>query len=254
ATVGGCPIEYQVDLDPHRMRAYNVTARDVLQAVSRSNEAVGGHVIQKANAEYLVRGVGWLGHGGDSANASFDRKRALRDLEQAVLPTSNTGRIRVGDVATVTMGPGFRRGVLEKDGAEVTGGVVLMRRGENPLEVTRRLKQKMQELEPGLPEGVYIMPFYDRTPLIEGAVKTVTQTLVEATTTAMICVLLILLHLRTSFIIALILPLAAGTPFALLWTLSRLGIVDVPTNIMSLAGIAISIGVLVDSAVVMVEN
>jgi Cu(I)/Ag(I) efflux system membrane protein CusA/SilA len=254
ATVGGQPIEYHVELDPHRLRAYGVSAEDVLKAVSRSNDAVGGHVVQKANAEYLVRGVGWLGHGTDGQTAAFDRQRVLRDLEQVPLPASNGTRLRVGDVATVTLGPGFRRGVLEKDGDEVTGGVVLMRRGENPLEVTRRLIEKIQELRPGLPDGVRIVPFYDRTPLIEGAIKTVTGTLLEAMATAMICVLLVLLHWRTSFIIALILPLAAGAPFAVLWLLSRLGVVDVPTNIMSLAGIAISIGVLVDSAVVMAEN
>jgi Cu(I)/Ag(I) efflux system membrane protein CusA/SilA len=252
ATVGGSPVEYQVEVDPYRLRAYGVAVGDVLGAVARSNGAVGGHVVEKANAEYLVRGVGWLGHGPN--HVAFDRQQALRDLEQAALPRPGRDRLRVGDVATVSLGAGYRRGVLEKDGNEVTGGVVLMRRGENPLEVTRRLKHKMQELRAGLPQGVHLMPFYDRTPLIEGAVRTVTGTLLEAMATAAVCVLLVLLHLRTSFIIALVLPLAAGTPFAILWLLARLGVADVPTNIMSLAGIVISIGVLVDSAVVMVEN
>src|SRR5262249_45449014 len=113
---------------------------------------------------------------------------------------------------------------------------------------------KMQELRAGLPDGVRLVPFYDRTPLIEGAVRTVTGTLLEAMATATVCVLLVLLHLRTSFLIAVVLPLAAGTPFVILWVLSRLGITDIPTNIMSLAGIAISIGGLVDSSVVMAEN
>src|SRR5262249_29634370 len=133
-------------------------------------------------------------------------------------------------------------------------GVVLMRRGENPLEVTRRLKHKIEELRAGLPDGVRIVPCYDRTPLIEGAIGTVTGTLLEAMVIAIACVLLVLLHLRTSLIIALVLPLAAGAPFVILWVLARLGVADVPVNIMSLAGIAISIGVLVDSAVVLAEN
>ena len=254
ASVGGSPIEYQVELDPHRMRAYGVTAGDVQRAVARANEAAGGHVVEKANAEYLVRGVGWLGQGPGTGQGSFERRRVLRDLEQAAVVGSGGKPLRVGDVATVALGPGFRRGVLEKDGDDATGGVVLMCRGENPLEVTRRIKQKLQELRPGLPEGVHVVPCYDRAPLIEGAVRTVTGTLLEAMATAMVCVLLVLLHWRTSFLIALILPLAAGSPFAALWLLSRLGIVDVQTNVMSLAGIAISIGVLVDSAVVMAEN
>jgi Cu(I)/Ag(I) efflux system membrane protein CusA/SilA len=251
ATVGGYPTEYQVEVDPYRLRAHRVSLADVLEAVARSNGAVGGHVVEKGNAEYLVRGAGLLGHGPDGR---FDRQRALRDLEQAAFPRRGGTPLCVGDVATVTLGAGFRRGVLEKDGAEATGGVVLMRRGENPLEVTRRIKHKIGELAPGLPDGVRIVPFYDRTPLIEGAVGTVTRTLVEAMITAAVCVLLVLLHFRTSFIIALVLPLAAATPFGVLWVLRRLGVVDVPTNIMSLAGIAISIGVLVDSSVVLAEN
>src|SRR5262249_46527557 len=118
ASVGGYPTEYQVEIDPHRLRAYGVTVADVLHAVARANEAAGGHVVQKANAEYLVRSDGRLGHG---PGAAFDRQRALRDLEQAALPVPGA-RLRVGDVATVGLGAGFRRGVLEKDGNEVTGG------------------------------------------------------------------------------------------------------------------------------------
>ena len=137
----------------------------------------------------------------------------LRDLENVVVPLASGGTVRLAEVADVALGPGFRRGVLEKDGNEVTGGVVLMARGENPLEVTRRIKAKIRELQIGLPRGVRIVPFYDRTPLIEGAIGTVTSTVVEAMISASFCVLLVLLHVRTSFIIISTLPLAfAGAP------------------------------------------
>jgi Cu(I)/Ag(I) efflux system membrane protein CusA/SilA len=260
ASVGGYPVEYQIDVDPNRLRAHGVTLADVVQAVSRSNGAVGGHVVEKGNAEYIVRGVGWLGQP-PAGDADFDPRQAVRDLENVVLPWPGEEggeeprrSLRLADVAAVALGPAPRRGVLEKDGSEAVGGVVLMRQGENPLEVTRRLKEKMQTLRPGLPAGVRLVPFYDRTPLIEGAVATVTGTLVEAILTAAVCVLLVLLHFRTSFVIALTLPLSVLASFAIMWTLRRLGVADVQTNVMSLAGMAISIGVLVDSSVVMAEN
>ena len=163
-------------------------------------------------------------------------------------------RSALAEVADVALGPGFRRGVLEKDGNEVTGGVILMARGENPLEVTRRIKAKIGELRTGLPAGVRIVPFYDRTPLIQGAIGTVANTVVEAMISATLCVLLILLHVRTSIVIASTLPLAALSSFLIMTLLRKLGLVDIQANAMSLAGIAISIGVLVDSSVVMAEN
>ncbi len=164
------------------------------------------------------------------------------------------GTVRLGDIAEIGMGPGFRRGVLEKDGNEVTGGVVLLANGENPLEVTGRIKAKIRELQAGLPRGVRIVPFYDRTPLIEGAIGTVTGTVIEAIVSASLCVFLILLHVRTSLVIASTIPLAALSSFLIMSVLRRLSIVDVQANATSLAGIAISIGVLVDSSVVMAEN
>lgn len=253
ASVGGFVIEYEIQADPLRLRAAGATLNDLVHAVSRSNAATGGHVLHKPNAEYVVRAVGWLGADAkDSSN--FDPKRILRDLETVIVPLGEGKAPRISDLATVSLGSQARRGVLEKDGNEVTGGVVLMRHGENPLLVTRRIKQKIQELQVGLPAGVHIMPFYDRTPLIEGAVRTVTTTLAEAIITASICVLIVLLHVRTSFIIALTLPLATLGSFVWMWLLRRLGIADIQTNIMSLAGIAISVGVLVDAAIVMAEN
>ncbi|QEH35641.1 Cation efflux system protein CusA [Aquisphaera giovannonii] len=249
ASVGGYPIEYAVSVDPLRLRAMGITLRDAEEAVARSNASVGGHAIQKGNAEYLVSGNGWLGGGAaDSAPA------VVRDLEAVVLPAPGGKAVRLGEVADVAVAPGPRRGILEKDGTEVAGGVILMASGENPLEVTRRIKDRIHELEPGLPPGVVILPFYDRTPLIEGAIDSVRGTIVEAMLTATACVVVVLLHLRTSFVIALTLPLAVLGSFLVMAILRTLGLLDVQANIMSLAGIAISIGVLVDSSVVMAEN
>jgi copper/silver efflux system protein len=254
SSVGGFPIEYQVIPDPNRLRVFDVSLQEVVDAVATSNAASGGHVVHKGNAEYVVRGVGRLGASPTPGDETFDPDRALRDLENVVVPLARGGTIRLAEVADVSLGAGFRRGVLEKDGNEVTGGVVLMAHGENPLEITRRIKAKINELRFGLPHGVRIVPFYDRTPLIQGAIGTVTNTVVEAMISASLCVLIILLHVRTSLIIASMLPLAALTSFLIMAVLRRLGIVDIQANAMSLAGIAISIGVLVDSSVVMAEN
>src|SRR5436309_5790085 len=154
ATVGGAPLEYQIDVKPEALRAYGVTLGEVYAAVAKSNAAAGGGVIQKNNAEYLVRFVGWI-KGKDSIE-----KTAIRRGPQGT-------PVYVKNVATVQLGQQFRRSVYEKDGNEVTGGVVLMRYGENPLAVTQRVKEKIQELQPGLPAGVRVVPAYDRTRLIE---------------------------------------------------------------------------------------
>ena len=196
ASVGGYPIEYQIDVDPHKLRAYGITLGDLYSAVARSNSSVGGRVIQKGNAEYLVRGVGWI--------------NTKRDIEQIVVkadPATGTP-ITVGNLATVSLGTQFRRSVLEKDGSEAVGGVVMMRHGENPLDVTERIKQKIVELQPGLPEGVRIVPFYDRTRLIHGAIHTLTEVLTHEMIIASIAVLLILMHFRSAVVICITLPLS----------------------------------------------
>jgi copper/silver efflux system protein len=252
ASVGGYPLEYQISIDPIRLQQRDVSLREIVEAVSQSNSSVGGHAIQKGNAEYIVRGVGWLG--ASASGDQVDSGRIVRDLERVVIARRELPPLLLGDVAKVAIGPGTRRGVLEKDGDEVAGGVILIAYGENPLQVTERVKAKIQELLAGLPTGVRIVPFYDRSPLIQGAIRTVSGTLIEAMVTASICVVLVLLHLRTSFIITITLPLAALGSFLLMWLLRTLGLVDIQTNIMSLAGLAISIGVLVDSSVVMAEN
>ncbi len=234
STVGGFPKEYQIDVTPERLRAYNVTLGQIFAAVARSNSAVGGGVVQKGSAEYLIRGVGWL--------------RSLDDIRNTVIVERKGVPIRVGDVAVVQVGSGFRRSILEKNGREVTGGVAMMRYGENPLEVTRRIYDKIRELQKGLPDGVRIVPFYDRTRLIHGAIHTVTHILAHEILIAALAILLILTHLRSVFVVVVTLPLSILIAFLLMRWLG------ISSNIMSLSGIAISIGVLVDQAIVMLEN
>ncbi|HSQ56685.1 MAG TPA: efflux RND transporter permease subunit, partial [Gemmata sp.] len=239
ATIGGMPQEYQVDVRPEDLRAYGVTVGEVFDAVSRSNLPAAGGVVQKGNAEYIVRGIGWV--------------RGKKDIEDTVIREVKGIPVYVKTVATVQIGPGFRRGVFEKNGSEVTGGVVLMRWGENPLRVTDHVKEKIKEIEPGLP-GVKIVPAYDRTRLIRGAIGTLTEVTWHEMVIAAVAILLILSHVRSAFVICITLPLSVLFSFGMLWLLRRLGIVDVQANIMSLAGITISIGILVDQAIVMVEN
>jgi len=248
ASVGGYPIEYQIEIDPAKLRLFNVTLGELFSAVSRSNSSVGGRVVHKGNAEYLIRGAGWLGtRPGREIVESDD---VLRDIENIVIKAdSEKGTpIYVANLGKVGLGPQFRRSVLEKDGNEVVGGVALMRHGENPLEVTKRIKEKIQQLQPGLPEGVRIVPFYDRTRLIEGAIHTLTEILTHEIVIAAVAILLILNHARSAFVICLTLPLAVLVSFIMM---RHFGIAS---NIMSLSGIAISIGILVDQAIVMVEN
>ena len=234
ASVGGFPREYQIDVDPDQLRAYGVTLGELYSAVAKSNSSVGGRVVQKGQAEYLIRSVGWI----DS----------LEDLEKTVIKSVGGTPVTVGQVAAVQFGSAIRRASLEKDGNEAVGGVVLMRYGENPLEITKRIKEKIAQLQPGLPEGVRIVPFYDRTRLIESAIDTVSEALIQEILVASAVILLILWHVRSALIICVTLPMAVLVAFILMRLL------DIPSNIMSLSGIAISIGVLVDASIVMVEN
>jgi Cu(I)/Ag(I) efflux system membrane protein CusA/SilA len=239
--VGGAPLEYQIDVKPEALRAYGVTLGDVYAAVSKSNWAAGGGVIQKNNAEYLVRFVGWL--------------KGKDNIEDTVIRKDKGGTpVYVKNLATVQLGQQFRRSVYEKDGSEVTGGVVLMRYGQNPLAVTEAVKEKIQQLQPGLPRGVRIIPAYDRTRLINGAIHTLTRAMWEEMIIAALAVFLILLHVRSAFVICVTLPLSVLFSFLLMWLLRRFGVIDIQANIMSMAGITISIGILVDQAIVMTEN
>src|SRR5262245_1495718 len=213
ATVGGAPLEYQIDVRPESLRTYGITLSDLYAAIAKSNMPAGGGVVQKNNAEYIVRGVGWI--------------KDRRDIENAVIKEVNGTPIYVKQVATIQLGTQFRRSVYEKDGNEVVGGAVLMRHGENPLAVTERVKAKIQELQPGLPDGVHVVPAYDRTRLIHGAIDTLTEVMWHEMLIAAVAILLILMHLRSVFVICVTLPLAVLFSFLLMWLLRRAGIVDV---------------------------
>jgi Cu(I)/Ag(I) efflux system membrane protein CusA/SilA len=235
ASVGGAPKEYQVDLDPNKLRAYRVSLGEVYSAIARSNSSVGGRVIHQGNAEYLIRSVGWI--------------ESLDDIRNTVVTSRGNGTpIFVSQLGTVQVGPGFRRSVLEKDAKEVVGGVALMRYGDNPLEVTRRIKEKISALGAGLPAGVRIVPFYDRTSLIHGAIETVTGTVREELIVCSLAILVVMGHLGGAFVVSLTLPMA------ILFSFLLMRLFGVSSNIMSLAGIAISVGILIDQAVVMAEN
>lgn len=234
ASVGGFVQEWQVDVDPVRLRALGVTLGEVFEAIARSNASVGGNVVTKGGAEYLVRGAGWL--------------RGREDLEQVVVASRDGVPIFVKNVASVQLGPAPRRAALEKDGAEAVGGVVVMRDGENPRDLTRRLEERVATLAPGLPAGVRLVPFYDRTPLIDAALGTLVRTLLEEVVVASLLVLLVLRHARSAFVICVTLPLAVLLAFL------AMRAAGVTSNIMSLSGIAISIGVLLDAGIVITEN
>src|SRR5262249_24462479 len=157
---------------PNRLRVHGIAPGTVAEAIAKANTAVGGNVVHKGNAEFVDRGVGWLGARPGEPDAGFEPQRVIRDLETVPLHATGSA-LTVGDVAHVSLGPQPRGGILEKDGNEATGGVVMMRTGENPLEVTRRLRNKILELQPGLPPGVRVVAVYDRTPLIRNTVRTV---------------------------------------------------------------------------------
>ncbi len=250
ASIGGMAPELQVEADPVRLRARRVALSDLTAAVAAANGSSSGGVVHRANAEFGVRGVNWLG----DRDGAFDPDQAQEDLRRVVVPTLDGRNVLLEEVAHVDFGPQPRRGALEKDGVEVTGGVVLMRRGDNPLAVTQRLKDKIRDLDVGLPPGVRIIPMYDRTPLIRGVIGTVSGTIIEAMISATLCILLVLKHSRAAMIIALTLPLSVLASLGALEAFRRLGVADIPVNAMSLAGLAISIGVLVDSAIVLTEN
>jgi Cu(I)/Ag(I) efflux system membrane protein CusA/SilA len=235
ASVGGAPREYQIDIDPNKLRAYGIGLGEVYSAVSRSNSSVGGRVIHQGNAEYLIRSIGWI--------------RNLRDIENTVVTSRSGTPIYVKNLGIVQVGQAFRRSVLEKDGREAVGGVVLMRYGENPLEVTRRIKEKITALQAGLQDqGVRIIPFYDRTPLIHQALETVSGTVKEELIVCTVAILLVMGHIGNAFVVAVTLPMA------ILFSFLMMRIFGMSSNIMSLAGISISVGILIDQAVVMGEN
>ena len=234
ATVGGFVRQYQIDVDPHKLLAFNVSLHHMFDAVRRSNVDVGAKVIEEGGAEFIVRGLGFI--------------KSVEDIENIVIGSREGVPIYIKNVGEVTIGPDFRRGALDKEGAEVTGGVVLMRYGENPLKAIEAVKTKIEEITPGLPPGVQVVSFYDRTELINRATDNLKKTLLEEITVAVIIILLFLAHFRSSLIVSIILPVGVLIAFLIMFYLK------IPSNIMSLGGIAISIGVMVDAGIVMTEN
>ena len=234
ATVGGFVRQYQVDVDPRKLYVSDVSVKDVFEAIMRSNKNVGGKVIEAQGAEYIIRGVGLI--------------QSIKDVEDTVVTSRDGVPIYVKNVATVQLGPDFRRGVLDKGGREAVGGVVIIRYGVNPLEVIEQVKKKIEEIAPGLPQGVRIVPFYDRTGLIEETVRTLKRALVEETVLVALISLVFLLHFRSFLIVTTPLPLAILVAFLFTYYMG------ISSNIMSLGGIAIAIGVLVDAGIVVAEN
>lgn len=242
-TIGGFVKEYQVDIDPNAMKAHNITVAQIMKAVKKSNLDIGARTIEFNKVEYLIRGLGYI--------------ESLKDLEESVIISNDNVPIKIKDVAKVVFGPATRRGGLDKGGSEAVGGVVVARYGANPLEVIDRVKEKMKEIEPGMPSKtladgtvskVTIVPFYDRTGLIKETLGTLEEALSLEMLIALLVVIVLVLNLRASILISSLLPLGVLISFIMM---RQFG---VDANIVALSGIAIAIGVMVDVGVVFTEN
>ncbi len=235
ASVGGFVKQYQVVLDPRKLQAYGVSPARITQVIRDSNRDVGGRVVEMSETEYMVRGKGYL--------------RGIGDLETLVVKADQGTPVLLRDVARVELGPDERRGITELNGeGEVVAGIAMARYGQNALEVIHNIKEKLAEIAPGLPEGVTVEAVYDRSDLIHRAIATLKKTLFEeSVVVALVCVLF-LLHVRSALVAILMLPVGVLIAFILMRWLG------LNSNIMSLGGIAIAIGAMVDAAIVMIEN
>ncbi|MCR9098931.1 MAG: efflux RND transporter permease subunit [bacterium] len=243
ASVGGFVKEYQVDVDPDKMKSYGVTLQQVMNAVRGSNIDVGAQTMEINRAEYFVRGLGYVEN--------------IEDIEQSVVKVNDNVPIRIGDVARVSLGPATRRGVLDKSGAEAVGGVVTARYGANPMQVIENVKARIAELEPGLPSKqladgttsqVKVIPFYDRTELINETIGTLEEALKLEVLITIIVIILMLLNLRSSLLVS------GSLPVAVLMCFIAMRYFGVDANIVALSGIAIAIGTMVDMGIVLVES
>ena len=234
ATVGGFIKQYQIDVDPNKMLAHKIPLHEVLEAVRKSNIDIGAKVIESGAMEFIVRGLGFI--------------KSVEDIENIAVGDENGTPIYVKNIANITLGPEFRRGLLDKDSKEVVGGVVVMRYGQNAMQVIHRIKTKIKELEKGLPEGVKIIPFYDRTELIHRTIGTLREALILEIIITMAVVVPFLAHIFAGVIICLALPFSVLIAFIAMYYLG------IDSNIMSLSGIAIAIGTLVDMGIIMTEN
>jgi copper/silver efflux system protein len=243
ASIGGFVKEYQVDIDPVAMREAGVNVNQIADAVRKSNIETGARTIEMNRAEYVVRALGYI--------------ESPEDLEESVVAVVDNTPIRIKDVARVGMGPAQRRGALDKAGAEAVGGVIVARFGENPLEVIQNVKEEIENITPGLPSKeladgtvsqVKIVPFYDRTGLIYETLGTLEEALSLQILITIIVIIIMVMHLRTSFVISMLLPLAVLMSFIMM------KYVGVDANVVALAGIAISIGTVVDMGIILTEN
>lgn len=234
ASVGGYVQQYQIDIDPNKLRGVNIPISTVIEAVQRSNNNVGGNVVEQGGQWAIVRGIGLIA--------------STEDVENIMVGSSNGTPIYVKNVAEVKLGNAFRTGALDKNGTEAVGGVVIARYGVNTLEVIDSVKQKIEALQAGLPPGVRIVPFYDRTQLINRATDTLKWALIEELLLVTLAHILFLAHFRSILIVTIPLPLAVLMSFLFMYFMG------ISSNLMSLAGIAIAIGVLVDAGIVVTEN
>ncbi|MCK4846337.1 MAG: efflux RND transporter permease subunit, partial [Deltaproteobacteria bacterium] len=236
ASIGGFVKQYQVEVDPNKLLAYNIPLGKVKHAIKRSNNDVGGRLLEMAETEFMVRGLGYI--------------KSIEDIEDISLGISQRGTpITIKDVAHVHLGPELRRGIAELDGiGEVVGGIVIMRYGENALEVIENVKAKLETLKQGLPEGVEIITTYDRSGLIHRAIDTLTEKLIEESIVVALICILFLLHFRSALVAILTLPIGILIAFIVMYYQG------INANIMSLGGIAIAIGAMIDGAIVMIEN
>jgi len=235
ASFGGFEKQYQLVLDPLKMQYYNVSMMEVMNAVKANNNDVGGRKFEMSNMSYIVRGLGYI--------------KNIKDVEDIAIKNYNSVPVKVKDIGSIQMGGDLRLGIFDENGTgEVVGGIVVMRYGENADKVITAVKEKMKEVEKGLPEGVTFKTSYDRGELIEKAIASVKGTLIEIMITVSLVVLLFLFHWRSALIILIQLPISVSIGFILLEAFG------ISSNIMSLTGIALAIGVVVDDGIVMVEN
>ncbi|MDX9892768.1 MAG: efflux RND transporter permease subunit, partial [Bacteroidales bacterium] len=243
ASIGGFVQEYQVDVNPDALKAYNIPLHKVMMAVKNSNRDIGAKTIEINQAEYLVRGLGYI--------------KSVEDLEKAVVAINGNVPVRISDIGVVTLGPATRRGALDKDGAEVAGGVVVARYGSNPLHVINNVKDKIAEIAPGLPKRVLpdgtesqltIVPFYDRTQLIYETLGTLEEALSLQILITILVIIVMIYNLRASLLISSLLPIAVLMVFI------SMRYAGVDANIVALSGIAIAIGTMVDLGIILSEN
>tara|TARA_Y100000782_G_scaffold38618_1_gene43139 strand:- start:90 stop:3215 length:3126 start_codon:yes stop_codon:yes gene_type:complete len=234
ASIGGFVKEYQIDVDPNKLFAFDIHFSKLIKSIQNSNIDVGAEVVEDGDREFVVRGKGFF--------------KSIADIENVVVGVKNNSAIRVKDLASVNIGPGFRRGALDKNGVESVGGVVTMRFGENPKEVIDNVKDRLKVVEQGLPKGVRLVPFYDRTEVIERTIGTVYSALSQEIIITAIVILLFLLHFKSSILVSLTLPFGVGISFILMKFLG------IDSNVMSLSGLVIAIGSMVDMGIIMTEN